>query len=634
MKTSILEYILKHPEQRSRLEIPISFLKIKDYGEAKVTRPSDTDWEWKRNWRIARLKISNNLMIMNENVTKIMKYYITSLKQTHFLEIPENHNWQTESLTKFLDIQKNQIDDEKKLVTDEWRRFVEELLKENRIYTDQLTIYFKSISGLMSSQMRELVVGSVAKYYNFIKHFKKKKYIDSVQVFKEQFYSKEFFERSFITICIDITPNVEYFTFTDDLKDIHARLVGLVETVVGCSFNIERPDNMFIKNLDKRSFLWKIKEFDIEIKLMNDEINEIVYKNLEMAKQALALYDPFIFALTEVQKLDKFKAMAPSREVIKQKITFYEEKLKILRENMPNFLYMNMFKINCTDVNTNLRTVLVGCIHDLLKYVEVTNIRERYKLLNDKVDKLKDKFTQSMENEEKLAKVEVEFEKDKGELIPEIYADYKDFVEWIFFYWSYDKYPVFTEKSVDSHSPIEGTIRNAYSTINLISNDIIAFENKIKEQKTNLENLLVKRRVELLEKIKEAKRAVDEIKEVAMTKIAEEIISTLKPIQINIDNLIYDLITLVKNETSLEVYPTEDDRLDLCKKEVDPWLNFLIFTTEHKEKVGDVQEIRSIDFQYLSTYIEHSSEILEQSTQKVNFITLFYIFIIYKLLLF
>ena len=332
MKTSILEYILKHPEQRARLDIPINFQKIKEYGDARVSRPSDTDWEWKRNWRIARLKISNNLMIMNENVTKIMKYYMLNLKNTTFLEIPENHNWQTESLTKFLDIQKNQIDDEKKLVTEKWRKFVEELLKENRIYTDQLTIYFKSISGLMSSQMRQLVVVSVNKYYNFIKKFKKKKYIDSVKVFKEQFFAKEFFERSFITICIDITPNTEFFLFTDPLEDIHSKLVGLVETVVSCSFNIERPDNMFIKNLDKRSYLWKIKEFDIEIKTMNDEINEIVHKNIELAKQALALYDPFVFALTEVQKLEKFKLGAPSRETIKQKITFYEAKLKILRE--------------------------------------------------------------------------------------------------------------------------------------------------------------------------------------------------------------------------------------------------------------------------------------------------------------
>ena len=284
---------------------------------------------------------------------------------------------------------------------------------------------------------------------------------------------------------------------------------------------------------------------------------------------------------------------------------------------MPNFLHMNMFKINCTDVNTNLRTVLHGCIMDLLKYVEVTNIRERYKLLNDKVDKLKDKFTQAMDNEEKLARVELEFEKDKGELIPEIYADYKDFVEWIFFYWSYDKYPVFSEKSADSHSPIEGTIRNAYSTINLISNDIVAFENKIKEQKASLENQLAKRRIELLAKIRDAKLSVDTIKE-EKNKIAEEIISTLKPIQINIDNLIVDLHTLIRNETSLEVYPTEDDRLEICKREVDPWLNFLIFSIEHKEKVGDVQEIRSIDFDVLGKYIEHSTEILDQSTQKVR----------------
>ena len=332
MKTSILEYILKHPEQKARLDIPISFLNIKEYGDSRVARPSDADWEWKRKWRISKLKISNNLMIMNKNVTKIMKYFITKLKNTGFLEIPEYKNWQTESLIKFLDIQRNQIDGEKKLVTDEWIRYVEELLKENRIYTDQLTIYFKSISGLISSQMRKLVVGSVEKYYHFIKQFQKTKYIDAQKVFKEQFSSKEFFERSFITICIDATSGAEYFKFTDNLKDIHERLVGLVDQVVECSKNVERPDNMFIKNLDKRSYLWKIQELDTEIWFMNDEINEIIKKNLDMINQALSLYDPFVFALTEVHKLTEFKAKNPTRELIKQKISFYEEKLKYLRE--------------------------------------------------------------------------------------------------------------------------------------------------------------------------------------------------------------------------------------------------------------------------------------------------------------
>ena len=298
---------------------------------------------------------------------------------------------------------------------------------------------------------------------------------------------------------------------------------------------------------------------------------------------------------------------------------------------MPNFLYMNMFKINCTDANTTLRMILSGCITDLLKYIENVNIRERYKSLNEKIDKLKDKFTQSMENEEKLAKVEVEFEKDKSELIPEIYADYKDFVEWIIFYWSYDKYPIFAEKSNESHSsPLEGTIKNAYSTINLISTEIIVQENKINSQKTNLENQLAKRRTQLLEKIKEAKKSVDEEKLCAMTKVNDEMVKTLEAIQININKLKEELVILVKNETSLEVYPTEDDRLDICKNEVDPWVNFLNFSQNFKELTNDIQEIRTMIFPELGAFIEKSNDIIDQSVQKVTIILISILVAIYQ----
>ena len=55
MKTSILDYILKHPEQKEKLNIPISFRRIKEYAEEQVQRPSDGDYEWKMNWNKKRI---------------------------------------------------------------------------------------------------------------------------------------------------------------------------------------------------------------------------------------------------------------------------------------------------------------------------------------------------------------------------------------------------------------------------------------------------------------------------------------------------------------------------------------------------------------------------------------------------
>ena len=65
---------------------------------------------------------------------------------------------------KFSENQKNQIEEEKNLVNEEWRKYVENILKENKIYKDQLIIYFKSISGLMSSELRKLIINKTMPY--------------------------------------------------------------------------------------------------------------------------------------------------------------------------------------------------------------------------------------------------------------------------------------------------------------------------------------------------------------------------------------------------------------------------------------------------------------------------------------
>ena len=144
MKTSILDYILKHPEQRQKLNIPIPFKRIKEYAEQKITRPSDDDLRWKSSFQKNKLIISNNLYIMCENATKIMSYFQKNLIQTSYVNLNEviGINWPTVKLNKFVENQQNQLEEEKTLVNETWRKFVENVLKENKIYKDQLILYF------------------------------------------------------------------------------------------------------------------------------------------------------------------------------------------------------------------------------------------------------------------------------------------------------------------------------------------------------------------------------------------------------------------------------------------------------------------------------------------------------------
>ena len=294
MKTSILDYILKHPEQKEKLNIPISFRRIKEYAEEQVQRPSDGDYEWKMNWNKNKISISNNLYIMCENATKIMNYFATKLISTSYINLSDvtGDNWPTIKLSKFSENQKNQIEEEKNLVNEEWRKYVETVLKENKIYKDQLIIYFKSISGLMSSELRKLIIDSINKYYIFIKQFKQEKYLTAKEIFDSQFNPTTIFQKSFIEVDLKEHPSGEKFTFSDELSDLHTTLTNVIKDIIECSKGVERPDNMFIKNAEKHSNLWEVPFEDQEVTEMYNEIDKIISENLEVISQVTDLYKP------------------------------------------------------------------------------------------------------------------------------------------------------------------------------------------------------------------------------------------------------------------------------------------------------------------------------------------------------
>jgi len=329
MKRSILDYMLKHPDQQDRLFITTSFRKIKEYAEDKKQRKSDNNWEWKKNWDVSKLKMAHNLMIMNESTTKIIKFFTKTLVKSSYVDLPID-SWETKSLIRFIEIQKNKIEEEKKMVNDDWKKFVESILKDCKIHKEQVTIYYKSVAGLMSSELRKLIVDSIRKYRDFLKDFKKTEYNDPKTIFNKQYDNKFPFERSFLEL--EIIKTDKGFGFSDELSEIHNKLIGLISEIIKCSQEVERSDNMFIKNLEKRANLWEIPANDSVIMEMLTEIDLIIKENLDNVNKVLLLYEPFKFILTESANIKSFTDTNPTREQIKAKIKYYETNYKTLRE--------------------------------------------------------------------------------------------------------------------------------------------------------------------------------------------------------------------------------------------------------------------------------------------------------------
>ena len=587
MKTSILDYILKHPEQKEKLNIQTSFRNIKEYAEEKVTRPSDNDYDWKMNWNKNKISISNNLYIMCENATLIMNYFSTFLANTSYINLSDvtGDNWPTIKLLKFSENQKNQIEEEKNLVNEKWKKYVENILKENKIYKDQLIIYFKSISGLMSSELRKLIIGSIHQYYEFIKQFKQDKYLTAKEIFDSQFNPDTIFQKSFIEVELKESQNGEKFAFSDELTELHTALTNVIKDIIECSKGVERPDNMFIKNAEKHSNLWEVPFEDQEVTEMFNEIDTIIGENLEVISQVTDLYQPFEFVMKEKEEIEKFIESNPKREDFKKRIQTYEEK-KLLLDTMPNFLYMNLIKINCSELNNTIRKKIEGFIYDCLKSILNTNILLKSKNLGEGCEKILNDLKSSVNTVKALYELENKAETNRTETIPQLLNDYEDFLDWVFFYLSYDTYKVL-EQAKDNVNSFEQSIKACHDSFIQIEMSMKSLTEVLENQKKKFTAELDEERTRLMEDITKLKAEVDEDREEIKNKIyGDDSTKFLDEIEKKNEwalTLQARLKEVVEKEGYLgNAFTTEDERVEQCLNDLAPMIKYFNFINKYK----------------------------------------------------
>ena len=623
MKTSILDYILKHPEQRQKLNIPISFRRIKEYAEEKITRPSDDDIQWKTKFQRNKLSISNNLYIMCENATKIMSYFQKNLIQTSYINLNEvtGINWPTVKLNKFVENQQNQLEEEKNLVNENWRKFVENILKENKIYKDQLILYFKSVSGLMSSELRKLIINSIEKYFIFIKEFQKESYLTAEEIFKNQFDPNFPFQKSFIEVELCEHISKTKFSFSDDLNEIHSKLTNVVQDIINYSEGVERADNMFIKNVDKHSNLWKVPFSDSVVNYMFNEIDNVINENLKIIDKVTDLYSPFEFVMKEDEEIQKFISSNPKRDDYKKKIQFYEEKQNLL-STMPNNLYMNMIKINCLNLNEHIRTEINKFILNLLNNILTVNIFNKSKYLGQSCTDILGELKTQVNTEEILFKLENIAETCRTETIPQLLNEYEDYLQWVFFYLSYDTYPVYlTQKEISNN--FESSIKECHDNFIQIDISMKSFMDVLENQKKKFTQDLDEERAKLLDDITELKKAVDDNKENIKTKLYgdenkfREGLEKLNQEALNCQNR---LKNVVEKEGFLgNPFTTEDERVDQCLNDLQPMIKYFTFINKYKiiYKTKRENKLADIDFKEMDELCDQF-DIFDYSIQKIT----------------
>ncbi|MCQ2819746.1 MAG: hypothetical protein MJ252_20975, partial [archaeon] len=591
------------------LNIPIEFKTIKEYAEQKISRPSDNNSNWKTHWNRDKLAISNNLYIMCENATKIMKYYSKKVKNTSYVVLETDLSYPTKKLATFQDAQNKAIERQKEDVVEEWNKYVANILRQQKIYKDQLILYFKSISGMMSCQLRNLIMNSANHFYEYIQEYKKEKYQTGEEILKDQFNPDTPFEKSFLEVDVIESDDLTAFELSENQGKIKEAMIKTLTDIIDCSKGIGRPFNTFIKQIEKHENLWEISAGDEVVNQMIKGIEQVVEENLNVIYKVTDLYQPFVFAMKEKENLKEFVQRTEpkiTRDEVRDKIAGYEAKLKELSK-MPEILYMNMVKINCGGINQIIRNKLTDSVNYLLKFIRETNLVKAGKELQEKVSEM---FSVT----ERQITTEMDVNKSEKDL--DTYQDYKkkyfdtynEIIEWLFFYLNYDTYNLWgLPKEEQTNSKINSfdIIKKLHEYINRVDKTLNDFNDKINAEKTKLLNKLMDEKKIFLQKVdlfkKELERFRGDLKQQRKSMGNKEkgsnytrFFELLLDYKTTAENFDTEFKILDEKEVLLTGGNFEDESTKQCLKLLEPIIAYFRFEEDYLNEYKKINETEII----------------------------------------
>lgn len=220
----------------------------------------------------------------------------------------------------------------------------------------------------------------------------------------------------------------------------------------------------------------------------------------------MKVYDKYLFILKEKAKIEQLLNAGPyKRETFTKEILRYEETIRDIRNNMPYEIRMNMFLIDCVDLNNKLVSELEELIDRILTKVSEFVFTESSASIIASVKAINESFAAKADTSKKLVSMEKELEEIKVIRKQKIVDDYNDLVEWLMMLYNNPRFRV-QEDSTRS-------VNSAYLQTCKISQMIEMQENRLKQDRTDIETALERQKSEFKEMIIEIKTDVDKFKD-------------------------------------------------------------------------------------------------------------------------
>jgi hypothetical protein len=162
------------------------------------------------------------------------------------------------------------------------------------------------------------------------------------------------------------------------------------------------------------------------------KISETVAENLEVVRLALDIYDEFLFILNEKERIEEFLKKEPyDRDEFQAEIDKYHVMIRRIRDEMPFEIRMNMFLIQCSDINNMLCERCEELITDILTCINTHVFVNLAAKLTAEVKNIKEETTQKAAESKMLVQFEAKLEQIKLKDKHRLKAEYTDMIEWL-----------------------------------------------------------------------------------------------------------------------------------------------------------------------------------------------------------
>jgi len=483
----------------------------------------------------------------------------------------------------------------------------------------KLELFHDSVAVLCSLQLRHCVQQSLEDYVAFLKKFSQSTSPQSTSPDTPPsrptpltvhevlaLGDEDKWEESFLLNKLTADAKGERIKFRNPLESVQEKLLRVFRELVTCMNSMQRADVQIQESPEERCLLPVLHE-EADIVRQYREIEEIVAVNIGNVREAIHLYDDFLFLLAEQQRVtqpftdlelkgfffeaDLAKKAAEKdekkggkkkaeKEPVRKSREDYEEyvlKLRAAMEHMqqhfPGLIRMRMITLDCREINDMLCHSCKACI-DLLLESMVCKITDRNNKLQKRFEYIESRLSRKATTEEGLVEIETDLDDFRRNDVPLLLEEYQDIK-----LWHQTALSLEASLSANDYKALYESSRWTKYTDRLNER-----QQELDNERDNIEDAFLRERTKFQEWLESVDKKVEKFKDYGNIRQCDEYlekIQMVKDLFVQVDEKAEEI---ANKEDMLGWDITEFELLGTMKQKLEPFENLWLTCRDHNKQ--------------------------------------------------